>query len=104
MRWPAILREANQTCDSGSVSGNPLSGSTCYWLAAIELRGFLAGDDDALGPIRRSIPCSWSSSRSAREQKSVTPRFQGVKQVGVKVIDQRGNELLVVAGLREAAK
>jgi hypothetical protein len=42
--------------------------------------------------------------RSARGQKSVTPRFQGVKQVAVKVIDQRGNELLVVVGLREAGK
>jgi len=45
-----------------------------------------------------------SSSRSAREQKSVTPRFQGVKEVVVKVIDQRGNELLVVKSLKEAAK
>jgi hypothetical protein len=45
-------------------------------------------------------PCN----RSAREQKGVTPRFQGVKQVAVKVIDQRGNELQVVESLREAGK
>jgi len=45
-------------------------------------------------------PCS----RSAREQKSVTPGFQGVKEVVVKVNDQRGNELLVVKSLKEAAK
>jgi hypothetical protein len=34
----------------------------------------------------------------------VTPRFPGAKQVAVKVIDQRGDESLVVKRLREAAK
>jgi hypothetical protein len=50
------------------------------------------------------FPSAWSSSGSASEQKSVTPRFPGAKQVAVKVIDQRGDESLVVKRLREAAK